>query len=70
MPQEFGSSRPQHVGGSELTQVPAQIARDGKAVGSAGDPFKQILQVTFYAPFTSIGLRTKTLVNRFVKKLI
>ena len=45
MPQEFGSSRPQHVGGSELTQVPAQVAKDGQAMGTEGDPFKQILHL-------------------------
>ena len=45
MPQEMGAGT-QHEGGSEVTQVSAVDARDGKAVGFIPKPFGQVIAVS------------------------
>eukprot|EP00091_Calanus_sinicus_P000568 TRINITY_DN1049_c0_g1_i6.p1 TRINITY_DN1049_c0_g1~~TRINITY_DN1049_c0_g1_i6.p1 ORF type:complete len:203 (-),score=32.87 TRINITY_DN1049_c0_g1_i6:247-855(-) len=44
MPQEMGAGT-QHEGGSEVTQVSAVDAKDGKAVGFTPKPFGQVIAI-------------------------
>merc|ERR1712142_717158 len=43
-PEEFGGDKSQQEGGSEITQCPAEDAKEGKCMGFSSDPFVQVLK--------------------------